>query len=233
MSDLDAEGVAAALPDRPLRVYPAMLSSEAEAIAWARTGGPAGAVVVAAYQAAARRRGGWAWEVQPDEGLGFSMIVSPLGHAGSLYLAASLAVCAHLPFETALAWPDEIRAGDTLAGAVSIQEDLESFYQWRVLTVLIARSAPSRTRLLADLVRSVDEQGARPPADVVDDYRRRCASLGRRVVARLIPLGPAGATIEGTAVDIRDDGSLVIDTEERGRAAVPPEDVGILEVTLS
>ncbi|MBW3537101.1 MAG: hypothetical protein KY395_04930 [Actinobacteria bacterium] len=230
MSDLDADAVAAALPDRPLRVYPAMLSSEAEAIAWARAGGQPGALVLAAYQAAARRRGGWPWEVQPDQGLGFSMIASPRGPAGSLYLAASVAVAANLPGETTLAWPDEIRTGESLAGAVSVQENLDSFYPWRVLTVLVAHSPAPRTSLLGDLVGSIEEQSARPPSDVADDYRLNCATLGQRVVARLIPLGPAGATIEGTAAAVRDDGSLVIDTEARGRAAVPPEDVGILEV---
>src|SRR5207244_3643314 len=36
VGDLTVEAVAAALPDRPLRVYPALLSTEADALAWAR-----------------------------------------------------------------------------------------------------------------------------------------------------------------------------------------------------
>ena len=40
--DLAAETLAAALPGRPLRSYPALLSTHADALAWARAGGPAG-----------------------------------------------------------------------------------------------------------------------------------------------------------------------------------------------
>ena len=39
------------LGDRPLRSFAAMMSTEAEALRWARQGGVAGSVVVAAYQA--------------------------------------------------------------------------------------------------------------------------------------------------------------------------------------
>ncbi|HWH34036.1 MAG TPA: hypothetical protein VNT56_01805 [Acidimicrobiales bacterium] len=56
VDDLSAGVLAAALPDRPLRSYPAPLSTEADALAWARAGAPVGAVVVADYQAAPRGR---------------------------------------------------------------------------------------------------------------------------------------------------------------------------------
>ena len=56
--DLAADALAADLPGRPLRSYPALLSTEADALAWARAGGPGGAVVVAGYQASPRGRAG-------------------------------------------------------------------------------------------------------------------------------------------------------------------------------
>ena len=56
--DLSAEALAAVLPGRPIRAYPALLSTEADALAWARAGAPSGALVAAAYQAAPRCRAG-------------------------------------------------------------------------------------------------------------------------------------------------------------------------------
>lgn len=53
-TDLSAHALAEALPGRPVRSYPAMLSTEADALAWARAGADDGAVVVAGYQAAPR-----------------------------------------------------------------------------------------------------------------------------------------------------------------------------------
>ena len=64
-SDLDPDVLAQALPGRPVRSYPALLSTDADAQAWARTGASAGAVVVADYQASPRGRGGLPWTVRP------------------------------------------------------------------------------------------------------------------------------------------------------------------------
>ncbi|MEJ7744106.1 MAG: hypothetical protein WKF73_17135, partial [Nocardioidaceae bacterium] len=49
--DLGPGAITAALGDRPVRAYPALLSTEAVGMAWAREGAPSGAVVVADYQA--------------------------------------------------------------------------------------------------------------------------------------------------------------------------------------
>ncbi|MDQ4130536.1 MAG: hypothetical protein M3133_06040, partial [Actinomycetota bacterium] len=65
------------MPGRPVRTYPAILSTSADAFAWARAGAPEGALVVADYQAAPRGRAGLPWEVRPGEGLGFSLVLRP------------------------------------------------------------------------------------------------------------------------------------------------------------
>jgi BirA family biotin operon repressor/biotin-[acetyl-CoA-carboxylase] ligase len=78
--DLAADVLAADLPGRPLRSYPALLSTEADALAWARAGAPDGAVVVAGYQASPRGRAGLPWQVQQGTGRPRGLAL----HAGDL-----------------------------------------------------------------------------------------------------------------------------------------------------
>ncbi len=49
--------------------------------------------------------------------------------------------------------------------------------------------------------------------------------------ALLFPVGPAGPQFTGLAVDLRDDGLLLLDTD-RWRVAIPPQDLGDLEEAL-
>jgi BirA family transcriptional regulator, biotin operon repressor / biotin---[acetyl-CoA-carboxylase] ligase len=58
------------------------------------------------------------------------------------------------------------------------------------------------------------------PADLVDEWRGRSATLGRRV---RVDLGPED--VEGRAVDVTGEGQLVIDTVEGGRRTVAAGDV--------
>ena len=76
-ADLSEEALAEAMPGRPLRRYVALLSTESDALAWARSGAPEGAVVVAEHQSAPRGRAGWPWNVPPGRNLGFSLVLRP------------------------------------------------------------------------------------------------------------------------------------------------------------
>src|SRR5207244_2568339 len=75
--DLSPDALARIVPGRALRAYPAMLSTESEAAAWARAGAPEGAFVVAGYQASPRGRGGISWQVDHHHDLAFSLILRP------------------------------------------------------------------------------------------------------------------------------------------------------------
>jgi BirA family biotin operon repressor/biotin-[acetyl-CoA-carboxylase] ligase len=57
-------------------------------------------------------------------------------------------------------------------------------------------------------------------AGVMDEWRRRSATLGRRV---RVDIGPDD--VEGTAVDVTDDGHLVVETLEGGRRTFAVGDV--------
>lgn len=240
--DLAGEELARALGDRPFRSYPALLSTEPEAMAWARSGGPAGAVVVADYQASPRGRGGWPWQVRPGQGLGFSMVLRPdlpPEREGWLYVVTSLAVADALVgaqngavAEVGFDWPETVTTPD---GAMVLAR-LGIFVQlgperieWAVATVLVEDAEFPRGPLLARLCAAVEGRLAGPATPLLGDYTTRCRTIGRSVRARMIPLGPGGPAVAGEAVDVLADGALVLVTPRGNRVAVRPPHLGVLE----
>ena len=235
-TDLAQEVVAAALGDRPVRCYPALLSTEAEAMAWARSGGPAGAVVAADYQAAPRGRAGWPWKVRPGRGLGVSVVLRPelpAEREGWPYIPCSVALADALARPDAvLEWPDAVLeqgSGCVLARLGVHGEVGEGGVDWATVTVLVEDAGPPRASLLATMVTALDHRLGQSVDEVLREYRSACTTLGRAVRARLLPLGPDGPEVVGEAVDVLPDGALVIATRSGRRVAVPPQSLGLLE----
>ncbi len=232
--DLDGEHVALLLGERPVRAYPALLSTESDAMAWARGGAPSGAVVVADYQASPRGRAGLPWEVQPGRGLGFSLVTHPglpSEREGWPYVAALLAVAEALG-DARLDWPDTVLGATEerpLAQLGVYVEPGSVGIAWATITVLVLDALPPRAPMLAGLVDGIEARLLDDPDRVLVEFRERCATLGRQVRARLIPMGPSGPEVVGEAVDVLADGALVIRTERGSRVAVPPQDLGLLE----
>ncbi len=232
--DLSAPIVEAALPGRAVRCYRAMLSTEADALAWARAHAPEGAVVVAGYQAAPRGRAGRVWPVAPEQpGLGFSVVLRPRladRREGWLYTLATAALAGVCGEDATIEWPDEVRTQEGLAGAVAVQVQPDPpGLTWAVVSFLVPTAEPPRAKLMARIVEELKATGAARVSDVLEGYTRRCETLGRRVVARLVPMGPTGTRVTGTAVAGLKDGSLLIETDEGRRVAVPPQSLGLLE----
>jgi len=232
--DLSPAVLAFELPGRPVRSYPALLSTEATALAWARAGAPEGALVVADYQASPRGRAGRPWQVRPGEGLGFSLVLRPrlpVEREGWLYAVATCGLADVLGPDAAVAWPDEVRAGPDggrLAG-VGVHVQLgPNGTEWAVVTVLVDEAPLPRTQQLATVVAAVENRYMSQDG-VLDDLRARCMTLGREVTARLVPLGPAGPQVSGQAVDVLADGALVLLTARGNRVAVRPQNLGVLE----
>ena len=232
--DLVADALAVDLPGRPLRSYPALLSTEADALAWARAGAPGGAVVVAGYQASPRGRAGLPWQVRQGTGLAFSLILRPrlpADREGWVYTVATSGLADALGADAGIAWPDEVRRGGQRAGAVGawVELDAEGGVSWAVVNLLVPDAVQPRGPMLARVVEAI-ERCQRAPAEVVlARYRARCTTLGTAVRARLIPLGPAGPRVEGRAVDTLADGALVIETAAGRRVAVRPQNLGLLD----
>jgi BirA family transcriptional regulator, biotin operon repressor / biotin---[acetyl-CoA-carboxylase] ligase len=233
VSDLSLEALVHELPGRPVRSYPALLSTHADALAWARAGAPEGALVVADYQASPRGRGGLEWRVVPGEGLGFSLVLRPelpAEREGWLYAVALCALADVVGDEAAIEWPDEVRAGGAPAATVGLHVELGAdACEWAVLTALLPAARPPRAPLLASAAAAIDARYRSAPTSVLADYLRRCATLDRRVHARLVPLGPAGASVTGRALTVRPNGALVLETDEGDRIAIPPQSLGLLE----
>lgn len=230
--DLDDAAVRAAVGEREVRSYPALLSTEAALTAWARQGAPTGAAVVADYQASPRGRGGLPWTVLPGSGLGFSLLLRPdlpLEREGWPYVSALLAL--HDVLGGHLSWPDAVCGDD---GAVRARlgvhtEPGPAGVQWVVVTALVEDASPPRAPLLARLLDAVEARGEQPVEQVLADYLPICTTLGQERRARLIPLGPGGPEVTGEAVDVLADGALVLRTVRGSRVAVPPHDLGLLD----
>jgi BirA family transcriptional regulator, biotin operon repressor / biotin---[acetyl-CoA-carboxylase] ligase len=232
--DLSTEALAAAMPGREVRTYPAVLSTEADARAWARAGGPAGGVVVADYQASARGRGGLQWQCRPGQDLGFTLILRPAlapDEEGWLYVAASLAACEVLGGDAAAEWPDRIscrgRHAADVAGHAGLEQDGVG---WAVVNVLVVDAPTPRAALTGRLAAAV-ERFQQPGAEALARYAERCTTLGREVTAHLIPTWPDGVRIGGVASRVLPDGALVIEEPDGRRVAVRPQHLARLELS--
>lgn len=226
---------AAALGGREVRWFPALVSSEAEALAWARRGAPDGAVVVADYQIAARGRAGEPWSTEPGSDLGFSVVTRPglpSAREGWLYVVAAAAVAAAAGKDPAIRWPDviELAGGSRATVAVTAVDEptVGGGMAAAVVSFLVtgAGGERERERLMVALVAAFDELLSSPSEMVLSTYRPGCTTLGEQVLVELMPVGPAGERFDGTAVDVRADGSLVLERAGGARICVLAQHVG-------
>lgn len=225
------EEIAGALTGRPVQTWRAAVAVDVAAQAWARQGAPDGAVVIVGYQASPRGRSGRPWAVDQHRDLVLSVIVRPdlaPEDEGRLYTVAVLAVSDLCGGD--IVWPDRVISADGRSvGAVSVHAELgPSAVDWAVLTVNLS-DIDDRPGSAAALLAALDERRAAGPDLLVADHRSRCCTLGRRVAARMIPLGPAGPVVTGQAVDVLADGALVILSDRGARVAVRPQNLGMLD----
>ncbi len=231
--DLGPDALRPSFRGREFRTYPALLSTAADAMAWARAGGPSGSVVVADYQASPRGRAGLEWRVRPGASLCFSMILRPglpPEREGWLYTVAATALAETFGSDAEIEWPDEVLSGERRVASLGVHAELgPHVVDWAVLNVLVPDAAPPRGPLAAGIVEAVERRLAMRPDAVLVDYLARCRTIGRRVRARLIPMGPGGVKIEGTAVESKLDGALTIGTLREMHVSVRPQNLGALE----
>lgn len=231
--DLTDDAIAVALGERPRRTFVAVVSSDAEAMRWAREKGPEGGVVAGQYQLGLRDRGGVPWPVDPDQGLAFSLLLYPKLppiRAGRLYLAGTMALLHTLAGEHSAEWPDTIRDGGGLAGGIVTKVSSSvAGIDWAVVTFYVVRTDEWRAELMGKLIDAFDTQWKLPDAELVAAYRERCRTIGRRVRATFLPLGPRARTVEGDAVDVMAGGGLIVTVEDGRKVTLQINDIGKLD----
>lgn len=229
--DLTQEAVSPIVGDRPLRTFGEATSTEAQAVAWTKEAAPAGALVLAGHQVGPRGRSGLSWGhmLERGHGLGFSLIVEGEDR-GWAYLAGSLALAETLDGDDlSLGWPDRVLRNGEVAAALSVRHGLGEQPQL-IVNVVVPGTEPPRTALLGELVEALERRlSGADSDDVLETYRDRCDVLGRRIRARLLPLGPSAPSVIGVAADVRPDGALVIQPDEGEETVVAPHELGFIE----
>jgi BirA family biotin operon repressor/biotin-[acetyl-CoA-carboxylase] ligase len=195
----------------------------------ARSGEPAGLVVVAEEQTAGRGRLDRAWVSPPRAGLTFSLLLRPVLPPARwpwLPLLASVAVARALTSRAgvaaALKWPNDVLVdgrkvcgllAEAVGGALVVGIGLnvttrasELPHEHTTSLLLQGARTTDRDTLLRAVLREVtgvlaDEDAAKAA------YRDLCSTVGASVRIEL----PAGASLEGVADAVDDDGRLVVD----------------------
>ena len=186
----------------------------------ASAGAPDGVVVGADHQTAGRGRRGRTWDSRPGASLLVSVILRPAPALVTLAagVAAAEACEAVAGVVVGLKWPNDLlldgaklggilseRVGDAAVVGLGVNlawapAGAACLGPRRPLSGKLGAAA-DRDRLLDAYLAALDASG-----DVLARYRDRCATLGRRVRVKV-----PGATIEGIATDVDDDGRLLVD----------------------
>jgi BirA family biotin operon repressor/biotin-[acetyl-CoA-carboxylase] ligase len=208
-----------------VEVYPSVGSTQTMLVA---EGGPDGRVVVADHQTAGRGRAGREWLDVPGAMLMFSCLMRgiPPERASRVALAGGVAVARGIEavagVTAGLKWPNDVRINRLkVCGMIG---ELAPSAAYVVLGIgvnvghksgelpdelgatsirLASGSAPRRDDLCAAILR---ELGALVSSDFMDEYRRRCETIGSQVRVEM-----HDSKLEGTATEVRDDGALMVD----------------------
>lgn len=197
-------------------------------------GGPDGRVVVADRQTAGRGRAGRRWESPGGVSVHVSVLLRdlPSERAPLVSLAAGVAVARAVEGLAGavpeLKWPNDLLfdgrkfcgiLGELAPGGgylvcgigVNVRQGADELPAGVEATSIRLDTGKDldRSELLAAILRELD--GLLEGTGWLNEYRRRCGTLGRRVRVEL-----ADGVVEGEATEVRDDGALVVD----GRAIV-------------
>ncbi len=212
-------------------------STNADLAAAARSGAPGGTVLVTADQQAGRGRFDRVWRTPPDTCVALSVLVRPrvgVERWGWLSLLVGIAVVDGVRAATGLGasvkWPNDVLIGGRKTCGI-LSEAVETDTGRAAVLGVGLNIALQAADLPVPTATSLALEGSDAPADAVvlavlaalhdwyrrwdasesllDAYRQRSGTLGRRVRVHL----PAG-DVEGVAIDVDDDGSLVVQTAQ-------------------
>jgi BirA family biotin operon repressor/biotin-[acetyl-CoA-carboxylase] ligase len=220
-------------PRFSLKIVEETGSTNADLLAAAAAGAPDRTVLRALHQTAGRGRLDRVWEAPPGANLLVSILFrTGLDHPHRLThrvaVAAAIAVERVTGLRPTLKWPNDLLLdGLKLAGILTQAGGSGGRVEYVVpgLGMNVRWAPPGAARLgddvdpadvLAEILVVLDELGEEHD----DEYRRRLSTLGQRVRVEMIT-----GELVGTAVDVLDDGRLVVRPE--GSPADGSADVAI------
>jgi BirA family biotin operon repressor/biotin-[acetyl-CoA-carboxylase] ligase len=209
-------------------------STNADVRAWARAGRPHGDALIADVQTAGRGRLGREWASVAGN-LHLSILLRPalgLDRAALVCLAAAVAVAEAAGPTWRIKWPNDVVDGEgrKLAGILAEVEPEPTFALVVGVGVNVAHAPlATATRVDADrlvlaecIVAGVLDRTAllvAAPSRLLDAWRARASTLGKRV--------RIGA-IEGVAVDVDLDGALRVRTDDGAVVRITAGDVTLV-----
>jgi BirA family biotin operon repressor/biotin-[acetyl-CoA-carboxylase] ligase len=229
--------------DRPLQFFDSCESTQTEARKWAADGALPGSLVVANTQTGGRGRQGRLWHSRPGENLQFSLILRPAllpAQAPMLCIAAGVGLARVLDLR--IKWPNDLLDGQgrKVVGILAEMEASRGYLEHAILgiginvnqvdfppelpnpgSLALLRGPQDRALLLKEVVEAVESECAElsgGPSGTLQRWRARAAHLGQSVRV---------GEIQGVAIDIREDGALLLRNSE-GVHAILAGDVEML-----
>ena len=212
---------------------------------------PDGTLFVAEVQTGGKGRLGRAWTSPAGEGIWMSILLKPdinPNEAPEITLIAGLAVCRALKrFGALIKWPnDVVIGGKKICGIltemsaeiervsyiicgiginVNIEEFPEELREKAASLYTVTGEKHNRTEIIRSVMEEFeplyDEYLKKRLKNIVPEYKSVCVNIGKRVS---ILYGEHQTT--GTAVDINENGHLVVDTDE-GEITVSSGEVSV------
>lgn len=201
-------------------------------MAWARSGAPAGSLVVATEQVSARARPRRPWPPGGDNGVSFTLVLRPQlppVRGGILYVAATAGITDVLGAGSSIDWPDEVVLGDRLAGLVSVHLELTvRGLEWALVNVQLLQLALPLPVHLAAVVAAIEGRVRQPAEQLIDEWTPRCRTIGRTVSGLLYPIG-RGQRVSGLASRVRSSGALIVDDSTGRPQGIRPHELATWE----
>jgi BirA family biotin operon repressor/biotin-[acetyl-CoA-carboxylase] ligase len=233
---------------RGVDVVDSTASTNADLVAAARDGSPAGTVLLAEEQVAGRGRLDRRWVSPPRAAVLMSVLLRPATPPPTwplLPLVAGVALAdaiRGMGTAVTLKWPNDVLVGEAkIAGilvertgdavvigiGINVTTRAEELPIETATSLLLEGGTTDRERVAVEVLQRLsacytawcDANGA--PRAVVPAYRERCGTIGRVVSVALAD----GATLRGVADAVDDAGRLLVRTADGGRQALSVGDV--------
>ncbi|HEX6400633.1 MAG TPA: biotin--[acetyl-CoA-carboxylase] ligase [Actinomycetota bacterium] len=228
--DAFRRALAAAGLDAPVRWDEVATSTNDVARELAAAGAPAWTLVAAGHQTAGRGRAGRTWVDEPGRAVMLSVILRPAlepARVGLLSLAAGAAMAGAASEAAALdvrcKWPNDLLADGVKVGGILAEADLDGdAIRHVVVGVGVNLEAPDgvadaagigavdEERLVTAFVRELASTLEGDPAAILEAWRARADTLGRRVEATTVD----GTVVRGLARDVDATGGLLVEVTD-------------------